>query len=45
MEKDPSQRVQFPLKAMEALKPKARNKAKATKVSNQATLKSTIGKR
>jgi hypothetical protein len=44
MEKDPSQRVKFPPKVMEALKPKARKKAKATKVSNQARSKPTIGK-
>jgi hypothetical protein len=45
MEKDLSQRIKFPPKAMEALKPKARKKAKETKASYQARSKPTIGKR
>jgi hypothetical protein len=45
MEKDLSQRIKFPPKVMEVLKPKARTKAKATKASYQAISKPTIGKR
>jgi hypothetical protein len=44
MEKDLSHRVKFPPKVMEALKPKARKKAKAIKASYQARSKPTIGK-